>query len=216
MISCMTKRYIDKRAKEKDKKVPDNYLETLRNIEKIEIADGKYFRFSWCFNHEKCIIANSFHGKFILLNPEWAFYLIFYVDDELKNALNITIGHELTHREKELLPLGLSKRKRKFIRWVNEVRADFVGAYKRVNGDRQKLLESIKYKKARHPIGDTYAHPLWETREEYAKNYDFGPKLIDRIAIDVGYHNEKFINKVKNCKYYKDIKLNNPKLSDDQ
>ena len=56
-------------------------------------------------------------------------------------------------------------------------------------------------------MSDDDYHPSWDKRESYVENFDFNSELIDQIAKDTGYSNPKFINKVKICGYYGDIKL---------
>lgn len=203
----MTKHYIFKRAAELNTVVPSNYLDILKEIIKSELSNGIYIKISWLYNCNKFINANAFFGKIILLNPEWATCLILYKDNDLENAFNITIGHELTHKDKHLCSFRLSKKKEQFMAWVNEVYADFGAAEKRAGASRQKLLDSIKYKKERHPTEDSQLHPSWERRKHYVENFDFEPLLIEQIAKDVGYHNQKFIDKVKSCGLYKNINL---------
>lgn len=204
MISFMTKRYIRKRVAEL--MISSDYLEILKEIEKRKFLNGIQVRFSWLYNNKKFLCANAFYGKYILLNPEWATMLILYNDTKIKNAFNITIGHELTHREKELRGIRFCKDKRKFVRWVNEVHADFGGAQKMADSSREKLLASIKYKSDLHTNStDNEAHPSWKRRKCYVENYDFEPQLVRKIASDIGYNNQVFIEEV--CNFYPNIKL---------
>ena len=66
----------------------------------------------------------------IVATPEWAFQLV--VDTEASAVFMITLGHELTHKEKEISCFrhlfGL-----RFCTWINEVHADF--------GATQKMLD---------------------------------------------------------------------------
>lgn len=113
-------------------------------------------------NHDKCLNGNAFFGKIVILNPEYATRLILYNDDGLQNAYNITIGHELTHKDKQLrAPFRLGKNHSKFIAWVNEVHADFGGTQKRANSDRNKLIKAIKYRLAiKKEDKEDNIHPL--------------------------------------------------------
>lgn len=143
------------------------------------------------------------------MSTEWAFYLLFFNDDELKDALNITIGHELTHKENEFHTFWLLSKKKMFVKWVNELHADFGAAQKMANSERQKLLNSMEYKKARKDEDkSTPNHPSCKQRIYYAEHYDFGEELIRQIAKDTDCNNQKIIDEV--CKHYQEIKLNPP------
>ncbi len=204
MISFMTKRYIHERVI--NNTIPLNYVKTLKEIEKRSLFYGTHIKFCWYFNHSEMLNARILWKKYILLNPEWATRLILYNDDDLKNALNITVGHELTHGEKEVCFFKFCKDKRKFIRWVNEVHADFGAAQKMADSSREKLLASIKYKSDLHTNSiDGDSHPSWKRRKHYVQNYNFEPELIRKIASDIGYNNQVFIEEV--CNFYPNIKL---------
>lgn len=117
----------------------------------------------------------------------------------------ITIGHELTHKEKDFFSFRyiLSY---KFISWVNEVHADFGAAEKMADSSRNKLILSMKYKLSlKQTDNDSPTHPSWEKRLDYVSNYDFDETLIRKIAEDTGCQNEILINKI--ISYYKPIML---------
>ncbi len=130
----------------------------------------------------------------------------------LNNAFRITIGHELTHKDKEFCPLkvlhyGIGSYI--FVKKLNEVRADFGASQKMFNGKRENLLISCEYKRVlRDKYGGTTedkSHFNWETRKKYAEEYNFNEELIRQIAKDLKYNNEKVIQMV--CDYYDDIIL---------
>ncbi len=204
MISFMTKRYIHEKAR--NSTIPSDYVNILKKIESRNSFYGRQVRFSWLYNHKDYLNANAFFGKYILLNSEWAFRFTLLNDSKLDNAFDITIGHEMTHKEKELCPIRLNSKKRKFVRWINEVHADFGGAQKMADGSREKLLAAIKYKSDLHTNStDNEAHPSWKRRKCYVENYDFEPQLVRKIASDIGYNNQVFIEEV--CNFYPNIKL---------
>lgn len=219
MINFLTKQYISRRTKELGGSVPDNYLAILQKIENTELPDGMSLRFGGLFNRGKNVNAYPLFRKYIILNPEYATKFVLYDGDnkkksKLSKALLLTIGHELTHIEKhqekykQLTPFRLPLKKMKFTAWVNEAHADFGGAQKMANSSRQTLLEVMEYKKAQHPDSkDICHHPSWERRMYYVKKFDFTNELIEQIAKDVGYKNQKFIDKVKAYAYYADIIL---------
>lgn len=159
--------------------------------------------------------AKMFMKKVILVNSAWAAQIILYDNEKTHNAFLITIGHELMHKY-DCKITGLDNIEKKFINWVTEVYCDFGGAKLMVESDRKKLVDSATYKKEQkkeakkktfRPIRDidTFDHPSWEHRAEYAQNYDFDETLIRKIAEDTGCTNEKLIQSV--CVYYKPIKL---------
>ena len=218
-ISFSTRKYIKKRISELGVDIPNNYIDILKEVQKKEEQKGIHIIFSYLYSQSNHPNANAFLGKSMLLNPEYAVSLILYYNDNCNNdkfrkAFEQTIGHELTHKEryqekyKQLTPFRLPLKKMKFTAWVNEAHADFGGAQKMANSSRQTLLEVMEYKKAQHPDSkDICHHPSWERRMYYVKKFDFTNELIEQIAKDVGYKNQKFIDKVKAYAYYADIIL---------
>lgn len=208
MISFMTKLYICKRAKEKNKILPQNYCDILKEAEKTNLPNKIHLRFSWWFHHKKYLNASSSISKSIFLNPEWAFYIIFYNNDkELKDALSITIGHELTHKEKDFSTFGLSATNKMFVNWVNELHADFGAVQKMANSNRQKLLDSMEYKRMRKDNDENNCYrPSWTQKIHYVKHYDFGKELIQQIAMDTGCKKQNIIDEV--CEHFQEINLN--------
>lgn len=214
MTGFATRHYIHKKAKENNKEIPKNYLDILYNIEKRELPDGIKLKFSWFLGCGNFPNGRATNGKKIKINPEYATRFILCHDDKLENSFNQTIGHELTHMEryqekyKQLTPYRLPIKKMKFTSWVNEVHADFGGAQKMSDSNRQTLLEVMKYKAEVNPNSENcLSHPSWQQRMDYVKKFDFTSELIEQIAKDVGYKNQKFINKIKAYGYYSDIIL---------
>lgn len=142
----------------------------------------------------------------------WAVNILFNDSADTHNAFLITMGHELTHKEKSICPLIYIYRTPwcRFVAWTNEVHCDFNGARIFADSSREKLLQSMKYKLAyneNNGVKDTGdgAHPSWKQRIHYAEKYDFREDLIRKIAEDAGCHNEHLIRKV--CTFFEDIKL---------
>lgn len=68
-----------------------------------------------------------------------------------------------------------------------------------------KLLNNFIKKVLNLLHSDEYTHPTWETRLEYATNYNFDKELINEIAKNTDCTNENLIKKV--CEYYEPIVL---------
>ena len=211
MDSFIVKKVISYRAKKAKLKDPLSldinsrlhYFDDLPQLKSSKIV------FSWFYTANletlsTCCIRNF---KFIVANTAWAERLVLYNDNNTENAFLITIGHELTHKEKDFSSFFTLGKNRKFINWLNEVHADFGAAEKMVNCSKQKLLESIDYKLALKKRDYNHnTHPSWQQRRAYAESGTFGEILIDRIAEDVKCTNRNLIDKVKD--YYKSIVLN--------
>lgn len=213
MISLMTKVYLRKQAKRENRILPDNYLDILKQVEKRNLPNGIHLRFSWLYKHTSTLDGVSFPSKYILLSTAWAFYIIFNNDDEMKNAFNITIGHEMTHKECDIFVLKHGPQFVKFIAYVNELHADFGAAQKMANSNRQSLLDSMKYKKE-HKDEDkgNSSHPTWTQRIYYTEHYDFNQELIQQIAMDTGCKKQDIIDEV--CEHFQEIKLTPPPKND--
>ena len=172
----------------------------------LNILNENRLVYSWAYDSgSKVINATALLHKIILVNAEWAARLALIEDQDTKDAFMITIGHELTHKEKDFFSFRyiLSY---KFISWVNEVHADFGAAEKMADSSRNKLILSMKYKLSlKQTDNDSPTHPSWEKRLDYVSNYDFDETLIRKIAEDTGCQNEILINKI--ISYYKPIML---------
>lgn len=141
----------------------------------------------------------------IVYSLEWARRLVFDNDEYVQNAFRISIGHELTHKYEDI-SLRIDKKDVSFMSWINEVHADFGGCQKMADGNRQKLISSIDYKKkSKDRDKDSKSHPSWQRRRYYAENFDFNEQLIRQMAEDTGCKDEKLIQQV--CDYYEDIML---------
>lgn len=204
--------HILKRAKELNASIPQNYLESLKSVESINIQNGYKVRFSFFKDDfQKVLSASAIFKNYILLSPEWAAIYTLYNNDDTKNAIRITIGHELTHKIKDFSKLVVFGKDKIFINWVNEIHADFGGAEKMANSSRLALIKSydykINYKINQHKKDiDKSSNPSFKTRKYYVENYNFNKKLIKKVALNTGCLNDQLINQI--ISYYDEIILN--------
>ena len=210
MICKSTKKYIKKRAKKENIKIPDDYENILNKYCRIVEEMGYTLKFKKSLNFPSNKLnanAGFFKNSSIIVTPEWAARLVMYSDEEVHNAFKITLGHELTHKDNDLCFFKYRVKYYKFIAHVNEVHADFGGAQKMANANRHILLNAIDYKKSNKRVDKADStHPSWEQRKYYAENYNFNEALIQQIAKDVGCKNRDIIDKV--CNHYQEIILN--------
>lgn len=209
MISWLTKIHVKKSGRKQNIKVPKNIDAALSlALKKVNLPKEMKICFSWLIdNGSKTLNACAlFPGK-IILNSEWVAHLVLLGKDETINAFQATIGHELTHKDKDYLFIEFFTKDKKFINWVNEVHADFGASEKCFQNVREKVFSAViykrKYKGERDK--DSSAHPSWKRREEYILNYDFNENLICKIAEDVDCKNLKLINNVS--KHFTEIIL---------
>ena len=208
MISPFIYHKIKKSAKDKNLTIPQNYEEILQRYKSIGKVDKRLIVFSWAMDAgENVLNASPKMPGCVLLNSAWAARVVLYDNEDTINAFKITVGHELTHKDKEVRELLHLKINRKFIARVSEVHADFGAAQKMFCSNRNALLASIDYKKLLKKVdNEDFRHPTWQRRKEYVLNYDFNEELIRIIANDVNCHNEKLIKRVVN--FYDEIILN--------
>lgn len=186
-----------------------NYYNSLPEL-------GKY-KVSFCYRlgkmHEMAASAGFGFTKNIWVNNEWARLLI-QNKEESNNAFEITLGHELAHKDGDFAVLFwererkryIHKEDRKFVNWVTEVHHDFAAAEKMAESSKKKLIESIEYKIAMKPNNtDSTSHPSWRNRKEYAEAGIFSKKLIEKIAFQTNCLNIDLIERV--CDFYKPISL---------
>lgn len=201
-MDIFIKYHIIRRAKELKIKIPENYIAIINNIENVYTKNNIKIRFSILKDgNAKFINATSTIKKYIIFNAEWAARLVLFDDEETKNAFQITLGHELAHKDGDYFNLLFFGKNKRFVNYVNEVHADFGAAEKMANFDRKKLIASMNYKLSlKANDKNTSDHPSWNTRKYYVENYNFNKKLIERIAKDVECNNKDLIEKV--YKYY--------------
>ena len=207
MLSYFVKNRIKKRSIEWNIELPINYESILNNYKRLSVLHGNKLMFSYLYdNGSNTINANSLIYKLILVNAEWAARLILFNDESTKNAFLFTLGHELTHKEKDFFCFPLTKCDFKFILWTSEVHADFGAAQKISDSRLQDLLDSIAYKSALNDKSSkTLMPPSWKQRKQYAETGIFNQKLIEKIASETNCTNVGLIKRV--CDFYKPIEL---------
>lgn len=115
MVSILAKRYIIKKAKADNKKLPANYTKILNDFQ----LKSKYkLIFSKLFSSEpqKLNASASFYNC-ILITPEWGYQLLTSSDQIVNSAFLQTLGHEAAHKEKEFRAPLFSSKKNKTILW---------------------------------------------------------------------------------------------------
>ena len=136
----------------------------------------------------------------VYLNMGWLILLMYKPDELTRNAFRTSLGHEMSHLG-DFPYKGYYCKCRKFIRYVNEVYADFNGILLGVNGSLSEGLRCMQFKYdrggfySRH-ISDR-SHPSWKKRMQYVRKFEkFDEKLIEQIAKDTGCKNKKVISAV--------------------
>lgn len=199
-----------KKAQRLGLKVPKNYEDILNGYSNIKKPGNDKIIFTWFFGGNiPTLDANATLKGKILFNAEWAARVVLFDNEETLNAFKSTVGHELTHKDREItIERCYSSLDKLFIRRINEVRADFGAGQRMLNSQRNLVLDAVNYKRALNSRGRRLKfdpHPTWEQRYNYIKNYNFSRELIYKIADDMNYHNKAIIEKV--CDYYEDINL---------
>ena len=191
----------NKFSRENNLSIPTNYIQIIEKYENISHSKRIIVRLSWLYGtKESCLNASSAISNCVIFNQSWLYRVVFFDGLETNNAFKMTLGHELTHKENDLLPLkgiiydinGYC-----FIAWCNKVHADFGAVVKFAELDRNKQIQAMEYKlNLKKDDKPSLDHPSWCQRIEYVKNYDFDEILIRKIAEDTNCHNEKLIQKV--------------------
>lgn len=215
MVSKETEKYIQRTANKKRISMPDNYLDSLSEYCLLVEKRGHKLEFKTGRNlAPNSLGANAglLKKSSIVVTPEWAAKLVFENTDDTRNAFLITLGHELTHKDKEIFPLRYGFRWLSLIAYINEIHADYSAAQKMTDSKRSILLRSIDYKR-HHKVEirgmqdkDTPEHPSWSRRKSYVETFNFDAKLIRKIAHDLDCKNERIINHL--IEFYDDIVLN--------
>ncbi len=198
MVSPFVKVYVYRKLH--FKKRLSEIEDTLQaEIEKYLMC-GKVIKYNWFWSAGGNVPnASATIPGIILLNAEWAYRVVIDSDNsKMHNALDMTIGHELTHQENDFCYFGMNKKDLKFVNWINEVHADFGGTQKAFNGKRSYVKDAIDYKLRckEEKDKDTWSHPSWFKRLNYLLNYNFDEKLINEIAVDVGCENDILIEAI--------------------
>lgn len=202
MISSLVSAHIRRKAKKNNiRYLVDVDAQLEKVIKTIDLHENKIV-FSWLFDAgSKTLNACALIPRIIIVNSEWAAHLALYRTEDVQNAFKVTLGHELTHKDNDFVFWEYFTRDKKFVNWVNEVHADF-GAIKKLNSNRDDLINALKYKRRCKGTGDksSSSHPSWEQRIQYVEQFYFDEGLIRRIASDVGCTNDKLIINV--CNHY--------------
>ena len=193
------KNYLLQRSKELNIPMPNDWKEKLYKFLEVEKQINMHFIFTDYGYTPRTLNAGSMIPKTINFTKEWAVQIVFFDNEKTQNAFLITVGHELTHKEKELCTLRIRGTDRKFVWYLNEVHADFGATQKMINSSRKALISSIEYKKAlkKSDEGDA-KHPSWSRRKNYVEKFNFDINLIRQIANDVNCKNNQLINKAIN------------------
>jgi len=158
---------------------------------------GYHIRFLWFMDWGRSV-PDAMAGKEnrIYFNSEWA-SIIVSEPEESRNAFRMTMGHEMAHLSEQFHSDAKVYANGHFVKWVNEVRADFSGMYLFLEGNKEEAVKALQFKASRYrkKDEDAYAHPSWEKRIDYISNYEYDEKLIRRIAEDAMLTDESVINK---------------------
>lgn len=143
MLEKGLKSYLRTKAIFYNREFPEQYNRYLEKYRLITHQLG--YKLLFCLNR-KDLFANAGYGKMpIRVSFEWASRLLYEGNRTIvENAFLVTLGHELTHKKYDMFPLCYIKNK-KFIAWINEVHADFGAAELMLQGDREKLIQSMEY-----------------------------------------------------------------------
>lgn len=233
MVSNFARKHIDKKVEQANLKgigLSEKYEATMNACyAKISEANAKLLILKG--GRKKEHIPDAYLGfpkKFIVVNSEWISRVKISAknEDEIHKAFMITIGHELSHKERRLSPWKRSIKYMfkymKVIAYVNEIYADFGGVKKMMENnqkDRTELIKSCKYKqtiKKSYTIDcDTPHHPSWDKRIYYVSHFNFNEDLRKRIIEKEDCFNTEITNMIlefyKNC----DITLNEDPLSEE-
>lgn len=129
-------------------------------------------------------------------------------EDKWKTAFVFISGHEIGHKTNEpFFKLGITK-KGKFVNWVRESRADFIGmkfACFTLNENKIKIINAMNFWNEYNDSKRIFynkkfaaqTHPYWQFREKLLTQYDeFNEQVIKDIAKELSFNNEKYISKI--------------------
>lgn len=219
MASPLIKIYVAIRSLKETQKRLEEILDVYN---KLSLVGRNRIKFSFLAFYPTILEANSLIKNKIYISAEWAATLIFNNNESTRTAFEITIGHELSHKDGDFAilyweresKLLIRKEDKKFVNWVTEVHHDFAAAVKMVASSKEKLLASMDYKISVKPNNeDNVTHPSWKRRKEYVEYIDpvtektgeFSEALVNKIAKDTDCNNIELIERV--WKYYKLIVL---------
>jgi len=116
MISPLIYKRIKDRAKSEKMPVPKNYEAIIQRYKSIENIGNYCIAFSWLSDSgSKILNASAMVPGVVLLNAEWAARIVLFDNESTMNAFKLTVGHELTHKEKEINRCKYRGNDRKFI-----------------------------------------------------------------------------------------------------
>lgn len=201
MVSPFVKAYVYIDAWKNNRKIDGVSDILIRELSSFDYWKGK-IRYAWFWSAGVHVPnASATIPGLILINAEWASRIVLNQDNpHMHDAFALTVCHEMAHQEKDFYYFDLFSADGKFVNWVDEVRADFDGVKKGLEGDRSRASFAMKYKLSckKKNDRDTRSHPSWNKRINYIANYDFNDDLIDKIAYECGCKNNKLIIAVKN------------------
>lgn len=209
MISPLVNMYVLCKAKRLHLALPEDWRNTLlRETEYCKVNRIKVI-YSWIWDCG-CTVPNASATipGVILVNAEWAALIALYPDrEDIHDAFRLTMGHEMTHHEKDYFFIEPFSKASKFVYWVNEVHADFGGIVKVFDANAEQGMSAMQFKKACKGDRDKdgHSHPSWKRRIEFIGNYDFNRELILKIAHITGCKNKELIQRV--CEHFEEINL---------
>jgi hypothetical protein len=140
-------------------------------------------------------------GSRISLNTEWLRRIVKDEGEEGEKALAVSLAHEMSHRL-DYQQIVLNHNDRKFIKWINELFADYHAVQLALDGDTNLFEKTVKYKTNNSNVSkDYFSHPSWNRRVEYIKNYSFDSDFIRLVAKECNCNNQKLIDNV--CNHFK-------------
>lgn len=209
MLSPLVDLHIRRKSKAEHRELPENYKHILQFFSDKYSVNGTKLHYMWLWDSGgRFPNASATIPGIILVNAVWASLLVEgFEDKRIIDSFSMTIGHEMTHQEKDYFYLEPFSNEQKFVNWVNEIHADYGGIIKAFDGNVNRGIKALELKK--HYKGekdkDRRSHPSWERRIEYIKTFDFNADLIKEIAKSTNCDNKRLINKV--CDYYDSIAL---------
>lgn len=207
IVSPLVKMHICKRAKEHNIKYINGMEDVLQKFIQMPQMNGYNLAFLYMQSDGRRVLqASAAIPKTITSSAEWAAVLVLKNDDIVNNAYQITLGHELGHKNGDFPVWKNKKENRKFIYWTTEVHHDFYAAQLVAESSRKRLLDALIFKKNfKEKDISSLTHPSWEKRVFYAENFDFGFDLIAKIAEDTQCKDHNSIKNVND--FYSNIIL---------
>ena len=209
MLSPVVDLYVRRKAKKEHRSLPKNYKFILREFAEKYCTNKVKVHYLWFWDAGGKFpnAAATIPGN-ILINAVWASLLAErYNEETVVNAFKMTVCHEITHQENDYFYIEPFSKNQKFVNWVNEIHADYGGIIKAFDGDVNRGINVLEFKKncKGGKDRDGQSHPSWKRRIEYIRKYDFNDDLIKKVAEITGCKNQKLINML--CMFYDNIEL---------